>query len=513
MREIQNISIRHLVMDDFEALNRSMHEAYPDMEGSTWSRKSIQKLLDLFPEGQIAVCADDVLVGCALAIRVPKKLAEKTHTYSEITGNLEFKTHSPEGEVLYGIDVFIHPKYRGLRLGRRLYDARKELCEHLNLQGIVFGGRMPKYAEHSAELSPRQYIEKVKIGEIIDPVLRFQLGNDFHVKKVLKGYLPGDVNSEEYAVLMGWNNIYYTDPEEFINTRKSVVRLGLVQWQMRSVSGIEEMFDQMEFFVDAVSGYKSDFALFPELFNAPLMSAFNDLPETEAIRKLSEFTPKIRDKFREMAMSYNINIICGSMPFLEDGQLYNAGFLCHRDGRVDTYYKIHITPNEVQHWGISGGDSFQVFDTDCGRIGVQICYDVEFPELGRIMAEDGMDILFVPFLTDTQNGYTRVMRCAQARAIENECYVAIAGSVGNLPRVSNMDIQFAQSGVFTPSDFSFPTNGVKAEATQNTEMTLIVDVDIDLLRQLHAYGSVTNLRDRRKDLYALYRKQTGHEES
>ena len=114
-----------------------------------------------------------------------------------------------------------------------------------------------------------------------------------------------------------------------------------------------------------------------------------------------------------------------------------------------------------------------------------------------------MNILFVPFLTDTQNGYTRVKSCAQARAIENECYVAIAGCVGNLPKVNNMDIQFAQTAVFTPSDFAFPSNGIKAEATPNTEMTLIVDVDLNLLKELHEHGSVRILKDRRTDLYDI----------
>jgi predicted amidohydrolase len=132
-----------------------------------------------------------------------------------------------------------------------------------------------------------------------------------------------------------------------------------------------------------------------------------------------------------------------------------------------------------------------------------ICYDVEFPELSRILSDRGMDILFVPFLTDTQNGYSRVRNCAQARAIENECYVAIAGSVGNLPKVHNMDIQYAQSMVFTPCDFSFPTNGIKAEATPNTEMILIADVDIDLLRELNQFGSVRNKKDRRHDIYQI----------
>jgi predicted amidohydrolase len=132
---------------------------------------------------------------------------------------------------------------------------------------------------------------------------------------------------------------------------------------------------------------------------------------------------------------------------------------------------------------------------------------VEFPELSRLLADEGMDILFVPFLTDTQNGYSRVRHCAQARAIENECYVAIAGSVGNLPKVHNMDIQFAQSVVFTPCDFAFPTNGIKAEATPNNEMIMVVDVDLDLLKELNRFGAVRNLIDRRKDLFELRWKQ------
>ena len=117
-----------------------------------------------------------------------------------------------------------------------------------------------------------------------------------------------------------------------------------------------------------------------------------------------------------------------------------------------------------------------------------------------------MDILFVPFLTDTQNGYSRVRLCAQARAIENECFVAIAGCVGNLPNVHNMDFQFAQSVVFTPCDFAFPSNGIKAEATPNTEMILIADVDIDMLRELNQFGAVRNLKDRRTDLFNLTKK-------
>jgi predicted amidohydrolase len=233
------------------------------------------------------------------------------------------------------------------------------------------------------------------------------------------------------------------------------------------------------------------------------MAENNHLSEPDAIRELAKHTPKLVQHFQELAISYNINIISGSMPEIVDNLLYNVGYLCHRDGTVERYEKLHVTPDEAKVWGMQGGSTIRTFDTDCGKIGILICYDSEFPELGRLLADEGMDILFVPFLTDTQNGYSRVRHCAQARAIENECYVAIAGSVGNLPNVHNMDIQFAQAMVFNRCDFAFPTNGIKAEATPNTEMILIADVDLDLLRELHGFGSVRNLKDRRSDIYKV----------
>lgn len=300
--------------------------------------------------------------------------------------------------------------------------------------------------------------------------------------------------------------MYYEKPTKKAAYIKKIVRLGLVQWQMRPYSDLDELMQQVNFFVDALSSYNADFALFPEFFNAPLMAKYNHLGEPDAIRKLAEYTPQIIQDFLRLSVSNNINIITGSMPELVDGKLYNVGYLCRRDGSMERFVKLHITPDEKKCWGITGGDEFKVFDTDCGKIGVLICYDVEFPELSRILADEGMNILFVPFLTDTQNGYSRVRFCAHARAIENECYVAIAGSVGNLPNVQNMDIQYGKSMVFTPCDFAFPTDGIKSEATPNTEMILIADVDIDQINELHNYGSVKNLKDRRLDLFNVKRR-------
>lgn len=503
MKEIKHLVVEHLSIDDYQQLVSAMRAAYPYWQGSFWSLTAIKKLIDQFSDGQFVIKADGKVVGCALSIVVDYEKFGDEHTYKQITGNYTFKTHDLKGDVLYGIEVFIHPDYRGLRLGRRLYDARKELCEQLNLKAIVFGGRIPNYHKYSEKMTPKEYIYKVKHKEIYDPVLSFQLANDFHVKKVLRDYMPEDIQSKEFATLLEWDNIYYSPVSRKTFTPSTYARLGLIQWQMRSYKDLQELFLQAEFFVDAVAGYKSDFALFPELFNGPLLAQFNDMNEADAMRALAQFTPQIKDKFLQLAIKYNVNIITGSLPSIENTGLKNVGFLCHRSGKIDKYEKIHITPDESAYWGIEGGNILKTYETDTGKVGILICYDVEFPELPRLLAEQGMQILFVPFLTDTQNAYMRVRCCAQARAIENECYVAISGSVGNLPRVENMDIQFSQSAVFTPCDFAFPSNGIKSEATPNTEMILISDVDLSLLDELHSFGSVRNMKDRRKDIYEL----------
>jgi len=408
-----------------------MIDSYSSMQGVYWQERQIKDLIKKFPEGQIGIKLNNELAGCALSIIIDSAKLDNKHTYREITGNETFNTHTLKGDKLYGIDVFIRPKFRGLRLGRRLYGYRKELCEKLNLKGIVFGGRIPNYHKFSDKMSPREYIDKVRKKEIHDPVLDFQLSNDFHPVRIIRGYLEGDKESQDYAVLLEWANVYYENKSNKASFSRSIVRLGLIQWQMRLYKDLDELMQQAEFFIDAVSGYRSDFALFPEFFHAPLMAEYNHLSESDAIRKLAEYTEELVKRFAELAISYNINIITGSMPEIVNNNLFNVGYLCKRDGGVERYEKIHVTPDEARIWGLQGGKTIKTFDTDCGKIGILICYDIEFPELSRILADEGMNILFVPFLTDTQNGYSRVRNCSQARAIENECYVAIFSTALN----------------------------------------------------------------------------------
>lgn len=496
------LTIRNFKMADYADIEAIMLQAYSGM-GGAWNKDEISRLLSIFPEGQICIEDKGRVVGAALTLIVDYSKIEDDHSYEDIVDEGKFSKNDPDGDYLYGIDVFVHKDYRGMRLGRRLYDARKELCEKLNLKGIIVGGRIPGYAKYAHEFTPDQYIEKVRKREIVDQVLTFQLSNDFHPKRAIRNYIPEDTRSKSYAVLLEWNNIFYQSKKKLTWGRKSNVRISAVQWQMRPFNGIDDLLQQIEFFVDAVSGYKVDLLLFPEMFNAPLLANYDQKNPSLAMRSLAELTDQLRDAMLQMAMKYNTNIVTGSLPIYQDEKLYNVAFLCRRDGTWDSQYKLHITPDEAEWWGFQGGNDLKVFDTDIGKIGILICFDVEFPELARRLADMGIKILLVPYWTDTKNAYLRVRRCAQARAIENECYVAITGSVGNLPKVENMDIQYSQSAILTPSDFAFPHDAVAAEATPNTEMTLLADLDLDLLKEIRKHGSVRNLESRRSDLYTI----------
>lgn len=496
------LNLRLLQKEDFPAVQKLMDQVYKDM-GGAWHEHTLNGLLTSFPEGQICIEDGEELVAIALTLKADYQKFSNPHTYDDLIGARQSILHNPEGDALYGLDLIVHRDYRGYRLGRRLYEARKDLCRSLNLRAILAGGRIPNYHEHSDEMKASEYIEKVKRREIYDPILSFQLSNEFQVKRLLGKYLPEDTKSEGYATLLEWNNYLYEPEHSFVESRKTQVRIGAVQWQMRRFHSVDEVLSQVEYFVDTLSDYQADFAILPEFFNGPLMGLQEHESHRDAIYYLASYTQKFREEMSRMAVSYNINIVAGSLPLIENERVYNVCYFCHRSGAVEEQRKIHITPQEKRDWVIEGGDDLVLIDSDAGKVGILICYDVEFPELARILTEKGVEILLVPFWTDTKNGYLRVRHCAMARAIENECYVAIVGSVGNLPSVDHLDVQYAQSAVFSPSDFAFPHDAVMAETTPNTEMILFSDLDLDRLKLIRNEGSVTNFKDRRLDLFDL----------
>lgn len=497
---MNNVDLRLIKLKDIESISSSLASTFSGFFASNYKKYNIDNLLSIFPEGQFVVVLNESIIGYAFSIIVDYDLFGDEHTFFQITGDLSFSTHNAQGDVLYVIYCDLHPEFQNYHLGQLLCEAMQDLCKKLNLKAIVTSSTIPINDQINPYISYWDYLQKVKHNEIFDSSLSSQFTYDFHAKRIIRGYFDTNITLETTSVLMQWDNIFYkTNP----STYKSIVRISLIQWRQRSYKGLEDFFEQLDHVINVASMYKSDFVLFPELFNISLIEKYISLDRYSAIRQLAADTEKIRDYFVQLAINYSINIITGSMPYIDKESLLNVGYLCRRNGSWESYEKLHITPDEVKSWGVVGGDKINIFETDCGPIGILICYDVEFPELSRILAEMGMKILFVPFLTSTQNGYSRIRYCSMARAIENECYVAIAGSIGDLPNTHNMAIHYAQSAVFTPCDFFFPPSGIQAEATANTEMILVADVDLDLLSKLHISGAVHNLSDRRKDIYQI----------
>jgi predicted amidohydrolase len=281
---------------------------------------------------------------------------------------------------------------------------------------------------------------------------------------------------------------------------------------MRRVAFWEEFAQQVEFFVDAASDYHCDYLVFPELFTLQLLSMTAAKRPGEAARWLSDFTPKYLELFTKLAVKHAVNIAGGSNFFVEKGKLLNIAYLFRRNGTIARQPKIHITPAERRWWGVEGGDKVEVFDTDRGRVAIHVCYDVEFPELTRVAAKKGAQLILVPFNTDTRQGYVRVRHCAQARCVENHVYAVLSGCTGNLPQVSNADIHYAQSAVLTPADISFARDGVAGECEPNVETLVVQDLDLELLRRHRYVGSTQNWNDRRRDLYVIrYMEKDGEE--
>jgi predicted amidohydrolase/ribosomal protein S18 acetylase RimI-like enzyme len=493
--------VRRLRPKDYDAVVALQLACFPKMK--PWTLEQFKSQLERFPEGQIAVEHDGRLVASSASLILEFDLYSEWHDWAKISGGGFIENHDPRGDTLYGIEIMVHPDFRGMRLARRLYEARKTLCREKNLTRMVIGGRIPGYQQYAAKLSAQEYVDKVQRKELFDPVLTAQLANGFSVVRLIRDYLPSDEDSAGWATHMEWTNLAYEAQENRRLSAVQSVRVAAVQYQMRRISTFEEFARQVEFFVDSAGDYRCDFLLFPELFTLQLLSLTRAKRPGEAARKLAGFTPKYLELFTKLAVKFNVNIVGGSQFELENGRLFNVSYLFRRDGTLDKQYKIHVTPSERRWWGVEGGSKLDVFDTDRGRVAINVCYDIEFPELARICAKRGAQIIFCPFNTDERTAYLRVRHCAQARCIENDVYVVIAGCCGNLPFVDNADIHYAQSGIFTPSDIAFARDGIAAQCEPNVETIVMHDVDLELLRKHRYTGSTQNFSDRRLDVYEL----------
>lgn len=279
------------------------------------------------------------------------------------------------------------------------------------------------------------------------------------------------------------------------------VRVCGIQYCLRPVADFDAFAQQVENYVDVGDDYDADVILFPELLAVQLLSCLpGGFAPAEAMRVLAErFTEPFEAFFQRMSRKYDRIIVAGTHPAFVDGKLQNVASIFVPGHAPVHQPKLHLTPTERNVWRFEPGHEIHVIETDFGRMGVSICYDVQFPEVARVQAEQGVQLLLVPYLTDDRRGYTRVTTCARARAVENQIYVATAGTVGSLPLITDLTAQYAQSGIYTPSDFPFPMDGIATEAAANSEMVLVGDIDLALLDQARDRGSVLNHQDAARD--------------
>lgn len=279
------------------------------------------------------------------------------------------------------------------------------------------------------------------------------------------------------------------------------VRIAAVQYLLRPINDWDGFANQVRFTLKAAAEYKPNFVMLPEILTSQLLS-FMDTESgiKNAVRRMHEYTPRYMDLMAEMASKYKFYLIAGSHPNLRDGLLYNTSFMFSPHGEVFSQDKIHRTRWERDKWDTEAGDKLHLFQTDYGAISILICYDIEFPELARLVCEAGADILFVPSSTDDRQGFWRVRYCAQARAIENQVYVAMTSTVGNLP-VEGLGMHYGQASIMTPSDFPFSRDGIAAEGVINMEQVVIADVDLDALTQNRLNGTTIPLYDKRREVY------------
>jgi predicted amidohydrolase len=506
---MNDFKVRKWKKEDIDEIVKCHKKIYTDFS-SHFGKRIFTLQYKHFPEGQFLIEVDKKVVGYACSIIVQLDSDDATYTYDEITGRGSFLTHYLSGDTLYGADIGIIPEYRGKGLVSLLYEKRIKLMKRYNLKRMVAHGRIPGFKDHAGKMNAEEYVEQVSKGKLKDPALSAHLKVGYKVQSVLLDFVK-DESSMNYATWLVLKNTEFNDVKRKISSpiiKKAVrkVRICAAQWELRKISDYDEFERNVSFFIDTATIYNSHFLLLPEYFTVQLFSLFDPaLTGAKAMKKLSEYTDKYKELLSRKAKESKLYIIGGSHPVMRKDGLYNVAHLFTPSGKIFEQDKLHITPGERKYFNILPGEGISVFETPYGKIAIQICYDVEFPEVTRLLTLAGVEILFVPFSTDERKAYRRVRNCAFARAIENYIYVAIAGNVGNLP-VKSYPINYGQAAIITPSDIAFPTNALEGEADPNVETVVIADVDLTTLHSQREVGSVRPLFDMRSDLYELKAK-------
>jgi ribosomal protein S18 acetylase RimI-like enzyme len=202
--------IRNTLPEDIPKIVKLQEESFPYLAryGNVWHPSELQSHIRLFPEGQLCAELNGAVVASSSSLVVFLEPEYKEHTWKDITADGTITNHNPKADSLYGADISTHPKVRHEGIGKMLYDARKDLVKRLNLRRMISGGRLFNYCEHANIMSPLEFAEKVIKRELHDPVLSFELDNEFKFIKILPNYLD-DVRSLNNASFIEWLNPEY----------------------------------------------------------------------------------------------------------------------------------------------------------------------------------------------------------------------------------------------------------------------------------------------------------------
>ena len=279
------------------------------------------------------------------------------------------------------------------------------------------------------------------------------------------------------------------------------IRVATIQYFIRPVQTFEQFRDQVEALVETAADYKCQLVVFPEYFSAQLLTLGNvKRPMHEQVRDLADQAPRVQEVMESLARRFKIHIVAGTTPVRGDGpdEIHNDSYFYTPYGLAGVQGKLHMTRFEREEWFVSSRSKLRVFDTELGKMAIAICYDVEFPEIARAAALQGANILVVPSCTDDRQGFLRVRYCAQARAIENQMYVIHSCTVGSLPMVPAVSLNYGQASILTPSDFPFARDGILAEGNPNQEMMIIGELNMDTISETREFGTVLPLDDSRR---------------
>lgn len=286
------------------------------------------------------------------------------------------------------------------------------------------------------------------------------------------------------------------------------LRVATLQYFIRPVSSFDQFADQVTALVDTAADYGCHLVVFPEYFTIQLLTLGNTKsPIAQQVHELADYLPRYLALMSECARARSLYIVGGTIPVEEEAQIYNKAFVFGPGGETGSQGKLHMTRFEREDWFIKPSRGLTIFDTDFGKLAVAICYDVEFPEMARAAARLGANILCVPSCTDDRQGFLRVRYCAQARAIENQMYVIHSCTVGSLPNVPAVSLNYGQASILTPSDFAFSRDGILAEGIPNQETIMVGELNLETIVSSRDHGTVLPLNDSRNTADLLSRHE------